>query len=256
MPARYQFSLFALMLLALAACRPPAVPAEGNRPAGTPAPATQAPAAAPSATAATAVAVTAPGATATMAVSPSACALTGGNFGNVVVAPASMRGWCEIRLPLEGYRVAGYGLFYPEGWTVRLAGAEAMNLAFNEGEDDPARWAVFVQVTPAELPLERAGEATYDYELSGPEPLVDPGETILQKEVRSIGEQQVLVLSSSQDDLAIRRYFLVHTWPYKGTLSAVYMLEVKAAQAEAGTPEYAQFLGLVERMVATVQFVR
>lgn len=163
----------------------------------------------------------------------------------IFTEPADRDGWCKVKLPLIGYKTIGYTLIYPEDWIVTLAGAEGMNLLF----DTERGQRVFVQLTTTELPLERADEATYGFEMAGPEPLVAPDESQISKAIQNIGDKRVLVLLTSKGDISIRRYFLLHN----GTL---YMFEIKVPKVDLDTDEIVELVADVEEMVASVQFAR
>lgn len=235
LPASVVVTLCLLATLSVMACRLAMAPAPVGTTAPTDSPATQL--------------TVVPAATATAPVGP--CSISSSSP-DVQTRPSSRANWCGIVLPLEGYKVAGYSLAYPEDWTVRVAGVEGTNLMFNEG-NSRAPWQVFVGLTMTDLPLERAGEATYGYERSGPEPLVAPEETILDKRLANLGGRPVLVLSTSRDDLSIRRYFLLYQ-AGEGKLyrSTLYMFEVRIPRSEAGTGKYVDFLRLVEEVVASI----
>lgn len=153
--------------------------------------------------------------------------------------------WCEMKLPLSGYKTIGYSLIYPENWIVRLAGAEGMNLGFDKANGQ----SLFIQLTTTELPLEKADEAAYVYEMSDPDPLVEPGESQISKVIQTIGDRQVLVLLSSKGDISIRRYFLLHS----GTL---YMFEIKTPTVDLATDETRELVEDVEEMITSIEFVR
>jgi hypothetical protein len=154
-------------------------------------------------------------------------------------------GWCQVELPLSGYKTIGYSLIYPENWIVTLAGPEGMNLIF----DTENGRSVFVQLTNTELPLENADEATYGYEMSGPDPLVDPGESQISKEIHTIGGKQALLMLSSKSDITIRRYFLLHD----GTL---VMFEIKTPTVDLVASETVGLIEDVEDMIRSLAFVR
>jgi SanA protein len=242
-----------IVLIGLSACQPGGAPASTSTPlppasraqppVGTPLPAPTKPA--PVVETPLPATPTVPAASA-----GGACGLSPNLVVTVSAQPSGREGWCQIWLPQPGY-----GLNYPQGWTVRVAGAEGMNLLFNEGMNSGAQRELFIQVTTGDLPLERADEATYGYELYEPEPLVDPDETIVSKSVETIGEHQALVLLSTRDGVSIKRYFLVHAGRFSRPENGIYVFVVKAPEQDAGTGAYQSFLGVIDELVASMRFV-
>lgn len=153
--------------------------------------------------------------------------------------PSNYPLWCEIFLPLKDYSVSGYHLLFPSVWTVRIAGAEGMNLLFNEGKKSE----VFLQVTETTLPLEQATQATDSFESRGPMLLIDPQEKIITKILLSIGDKHVLRVSTTKEDQTYVRYFLKHT---KNDQQAFYVFRIQQDDQEL---EH-----IVESMIASMVF--
>jgi hypothetical protein len=167
------------------------------------------------------------------------------------------QGWCRLLLPLKDYTTVGYSLTYPDDWKVRVTGAEAMNLIFNEGTKSGKNQEVFIQLTTTESPLEQADQATYGFEMSGPNPLVDPMEVVISKAVESIGDKQVLILVSAKDDQSFTRYFVIHRdETQKGDVSTLYMFRIITPKPEVNTAEHGELLDVIKEMITSMQFVR
>jgi hypothetical protein len=173
----------------------------------------------------------------------------GGIIAGMVLESSRRSGWCEVSLPLIGYKTVGYRLRYPAGWVITLAGAEGMNLLFDASINSKKNQRVFVQLTETDLPLKQADKATYGFEMSGPDPLVGADENQISRALQVIGDKQVLVLITSKSDLSIKRYFTLHN----GTL---YMFEIETPAADIGTSEYTELAAQVEEMISSLQFMR
>ena len=168
---------------------------------------------------------------------------------HIDVKPSQRDGWCEVSLPLNSYKTIGYGLRYPAGWVITLAGAEGMNLRFDTSASSEKNQGVFVQLAMTDLPLEQADKATYGFEMAGPDPLVGADESQISRAVQTIGDKQVLVLITSKSDQSIKRYFTLHS----GTL---YMFEIKTPPANFGEGEIAELSVQVEEMISSLRFMR
>ncbi|HLC04338.1 MAG TPA: hypothetical protein VJK02_14985 [Anaerolineales bacterium] len=175
----------------------------------------------------------------------------------ISIRPSDSVGWCELSLPLKDYVSVGYSLVYPANWTVRVAGAEAMNLLFNEGVEAGTSQEVFLQLAVTYLTLEQADQATYGFESSGPEPLLGPSETVTRRTIGTIGDKQVLVVRSSVEGFSLRRWFLLYRpQDAEEDYSTLYMFQVRTPTAISTTVEYAELLGILERMISSMQFAR
>ena len=170
------------------------------------------------------------------------------NTDKISIKKSEKSGWCELEVPLRNYRTFGYRLMYPEEWSVRLAGAEGMNLLFNEGIRSGKNQQVFLQLTLTNLPLENADQATYSFEGYGPEPLVDSDELVQEKSIETIGDKQVLKLITSKEDEGLVRYFL----RYKSTL---YMFEIVTPVSDFNNDDHKQLLQLVEEMIVSMHIL-
>ncbi len=132
-----------------------------------------------------------------------------------------------------------------------------MNLIFNEGMRSGKNQEVFIQLTTTKLPLEQVDQATYGYEMSGPSPLVNPTEVVTSKTVEAIGDKQVLILVSANDDQSYTRYFLIHRdEKQKGDESTLYMFRIFTPKSEVNTAEHGELLGAIREMITSMQFVR
>lgn len=179
----------------------------------------------------------------------------------LLLGPSRQTGWCMLVLPLEGYRIVGYSLIYPDTWSVRLAGVEAMNLLFNEGESDATKPLLLVQLTTSDLPLEQADAAVYGYEMSGPEPLVKATEVVISKTVVQLGGvHPTLILDTQEGSTYIRRYFL--TSPAANPKEAisgtngVYVFRMSTSQANIATPSWQSFVHTVEAMILSFKLLQ
>ncbi len=146
---------------------------------------------------------------------------------------------------------ARYCLLYPSDWQVRVAGAYGNNLMFNEPIATGTRQMVFLQGAYGGFPLEQADKSTAgagDGEI--PAPLVDPAETIIHKEIETIGNKQVLFESSKNGTTIINRYFLGE----KGVAAHVFQSSVPGAFASSAN--YATFLSTLKQVVSSMQFVQ
>src|SRR3989344_1757349 len=166
--------------------------------------------------------------------------------GEFIISKSTREGYCDVTVPLAGYKTIGYSLSYPEGWTVRLAGAEGMNLFFNEGINSGTKKGLFLQLTLTDLPLEQADKATYNFEWSGADPLVSPEESIQSKRIETIGDKQVLTLITSEGDLYLNRYFLLKK---RNEYTTLYMLRSEDSKSDYEDRDYIEFLNIVREII-------
>ena len=177
----------------------------------------------------------------------------------LVVVPSVEEGWCELFGSL--FHGPNYAMPFPRGWTVRLAGAEGINLMFNEESEALSALPLFVQMTgvSASLPLDQVDRATYGFEMSPEEPLVDSTETILEKRIATVGSREgrnVLFLVTRQGDHMIRRYFVKHDQTEsKSPAGEVIMFESRFPTDKNDSPELMAFFGSVEEVVARMRFI-
>src|SRR3989304_1131102 len=90
---------------------------------------------------------------------------------------------CRATILTGAYRDFGYSVVYPRPWSLRLAGADADNLVFNEDISSGTRQELFIMAISTNLPLDQADTATYSYELSGPWRVVSEGETVVARPI-------------------------------------------------------------------------
>ncbi len=179
----------------------------------------------------------------TVAAPPEAKCETSSPADFIVVEPANRPDWCHVT------QSVGYSLSYPAEWTVREAGAGGFNLMFNEVIQSGRNQRLIINFNGTELPLEHADEV----ELQGygltPQPLVDPSETRISRELQTVGEWQALALLTRHNGTVITRYFL-----QQGT--ALLMFEARTPEADYDTAEYNAFHNTLREVAASTQFTQ
>lgn len=135
---------------------------------------------------------------------------------------------CRLVFPLLGYNVSSYEFNYPENWSVRVAGAEGMNLVFNEKGKDKV-WAIYLTTT--KLPLSESYKATYGFELGPTTAYIQENEVIQSKKIENYGENQVLSLLTDENGIKRQKYFILKN---NGDYSSVYVFDLK----ENSDPEF------------------
>ena len=159
-------------------------------------------------------------------------------------------GFCKLSVLGSGTNVNGYSIIYPEAWLVRLAGAEAVNLIFNEGTDRK----IFLGLVPNEgapFDLENVDTASYGFEMQEAKPLVDPNEVIIIKEIKVVADKQILYLKTSLNDITIQRYFLLRQ---NSKSQIIYMFELNMLNADHPSEEEIELLAMVEDLIARMEF--
>ena len=130
-------------------------------------------------------------------------------------------GSCRAVFPLPGYSVSSYEFNYPDDWSVRVAGAQAMNLGFNESIDNK-KWFLFLAKT--QLPLEEAYRATSEYEGASSK-YFEESETIASKKVETYGDNKVLnLVTTDEKGTTMQKYFILED---EGEYSTVYIFDLE-----------------------------
>lgn len=155
---------------------------------------------------------------------------------------ATRAGWCEI----ENHNVR---IAYPNDWAVGAMGAAAQNRQFQRQTASGEKQIIGVIFSTTDLPIEQADQAVSSgYELSNPQPFVDPHETTITKSLQTIANRKVLVLTTEWETISIRRYF----WLDQETL---LIFEVRAPISNFDSVEYKTLFSALEEVMSAVQVV-
>lgn len=159
-------------------------------------------------------------------------------------------GMCTIEVPLADYKSIGYSLSFPSDWSVRRAGAEDMNLLFNESVHNGSLQEIFLELTTSDLPFDEIYKSVYTYE-STSEPLIPSTETVTSTlEMDMLGKR---VLKVETDNNLVDRYFLAKS---DDEYQTVYMFEISYGEGTYTALEEEGIIQNVEEMIAYMSFVR
>lgn len=129
----------------------------------------------------------------------STCLLTG--YNGQSIGSIGKNNSCNVDVPIE--ESLSYRLLYPQDWKIRLAGAAGVNLFFNENTPE----SIFVQVVPAELPLDQSEKAIARFEMAS-DPIINSGESIISKKMSRVGEKSLFLVDTTQANVKYVYYFL------------------------------------------------
>ena len=119
----------------------------------------------------------------------------------IQIKSADQAGACEISLP-HAYRIR-----LSSDWYCHTAGVAGINLSCVTAYGQ----RIFVQAVSSELTVENADKAINRFcEGEGciSDPVIAPGEQIIEKESITIGDKPVLRVLSQQEDAFLLRYFI------------------------------------------------
>ena len=152
-----------------------------------------------------------------------------------------------IVAPYLGYLINGFCVTTPSSWKASLRGVESLTLLF-DAEHLPDRVKEFrIMTLRSNVSLENSYQAVYSYELSS-WPLVNELESITLNILEKHGENDVLFLSSTKDDLLYLRYFLKNE-------DTLYMYMVTVDMNIPSDTEYEVFLQELKDSLQTMKFV-
>jgi len=162
---------------------------------------------------------------------------------------ADRPGWCEVEY-------SDFTISYPVEWDLDPVGAWSQNLALYQPEG--ARLPPYIHIISSTTVLTvdqvdqtilvyADGEAVFHL------PVVDPEETVLDRNLRTIGEAQVLVLTTRSGERAIRRYFWVNEQPYWLDKRSFVFFEFELPVADLETQASQAALQTLEEMVSMVR---
>lgn len=129
----------------------------------------------------------------------STCLLTGYNGQNI--GSIAKNNSCNVEVPIE--ESFSYHLGYPRDWKIRLTGGAGVNLSFNENTPE----SIFLQVIPAELPLDQSEKAVARFEMAS-NPVINSGESITSKKMSNVSEKSVFLVNTTQANVNYVYYFL------------------------------------------------
>ena len=139
------------------------------------------------------------------------------------------------------------GLFlgYPAGWTVIPASEDGTSIIF---ELEPR--VIYLQAFQSDLTLEQADQVTYSIEPGIPsEPVINPEEIIKDKSLQTIGDKEVMILSTTLSEQTIMRYFLARSAP--GKTSTLYMFQFTVLAPDM---DNSQLIGFIEELIGKMAF--
>lgn len=119
----------------------------------------------------------------------------------IEIKSATYDGQCDVLMPKR------YAIILPDNWYCNAVGVFAHNLSCVTAYGQK----IFIQSTISELPLEIVDETIAVFQEGGghwEDPVVQPDEQKIEREIKIFGNKQVMRLLSKQDDLFILRYFV------------------------------------------------
>jgi hypothetical protein len=156
---------------------------------------------------------------------------------DIQIKTADQAGACEISLP-HAYRIR-----LSDDWYCHTAGAAAINLACVTAYGG----RIFVQSVRSDLAVASADEAINRFcegEGCSSDPVIDPAEERIERELLTIGDKQALKVLSKQEDTFILRYFIKNDENlYVFRVEAKDLMETKASSS------------LLEEAIESMEFV-
>jgi hypothetical protein len=164
-------------------------------------------------------------------------------------------GWCQI-VGTVG-TLYEYKMLSPDGWMVNTFGELTPNLVFSTGYNN-----VQVKVFEAYSYFYRSYDGTLK---DAPEKasvcdendhcygFIDPVETLVRQEVKTIYNREVLVLDSTAGALQIRRYYQIIPFQVGDHISKrLFIVEISALDTALTPAEYDHLTTKVEMMVGSI----
>ena len=158
----------------------------------------------------------------------------------IEIREAARPGWCAVTVPLTN----GYNLNLPDNWYCSIAGAGANNLSCSTEHNQ----RIFLQSLTSDLPITEADSAISVFQEGEgyySDPIVGPDEEKVSREMKAIGDKQVIKLLTKQEDSFILRYFIKNN-------DNLYVFIVES-QDLVGTKDMTV---LLEEIINSMQFVR
>lgn len=171
----------------------------------------------------------------------SGCPLRQDQF--MVITSSENAGRCNGVFPRDSFTLS---FAFPTWWTVNPTGAFSQNLKF---KTDKGQEILLVLETNTGLPLEQADESEYYFGPGGPNLLVSPDEQRISKEIQVVGDKETLVLVTANDDLYIKRYFVIPD-------NTLYMFKIEIPKLNYDDEETVLLFLQVEEIISSMQFVR
>jgi hypothetical protein len=164
-------------------------------------------------------------------------------------------GWCQI--VGTPYTLYEYKMLSPDGWIVNTFGELTPNLVFSTGHKN-----VYVKVYQAFSYFNRNYSGTLE---DAPEKasicdendictgFIDPLETLIRQEMKTIQNREILVLDSTVGALQIRRYYQIIPFNIAKHLSdRLFIVEFVSLDTALDAQQYAKIIADLEMMVASI----
>ncbi len=162
---------------------------------------------------------------------------------------ADRAGWCEVEY-------SDFTISFPNQWAVGSVGAWGQNLQFRlQGASGSSAHIDLIGST-TELPVEQADQTilvTHDGDQTFRDPIVDPAETIGARNLQTIGDVPVLVLTTRRGEDTIRRYFWWSKEPYWLNKRAFLIFEFEVPISDFENPASQATLQELEEVIAMVR---
>ena len=162
---------------------------------------------------------------------------------------------CLLTFPLNGYKMNGFIMGYPDSWEVKARGAEGTNLFFGKRpfSDNLEPTKIFMSSTVTKHPLEKADQvdnsAFFLREDGSPFPTLtpDPDRKIISRNLETVGSKKVLHVISEIKDISHHAFYFYYD---KKTDENKYMSYV----ISASDPDE-ELLKNIEYMIKTLRFI-
>lgn len=177
------------------------------------------------------------------------CAMTSPDDAYVLQPKVSGEaGWCDLEY-------SDFTITYPDKWVIEAGGAWDQNRRFYIQMTSSKPPSIMFQAQTTFQPLDNVDQTImmwYDGDMVIPDPVMGPNETDEEKHIQSFGGTEVLVTTSKQADKTIRRYFWLSPQLIGKNKRMFVFFEIEGLKADFGSPEYTQFLGTMEEVIAKV----
>ena len=154
-------------------------------------------------------------------------------------------GMCGLHFaPGVDNTLVGVFLGYPAGWSITPVGEDGTALIL-----DLEPRVIYFQAFQSDLPLEEADQVTYSAEPGISEPAISQEEIIKDKSLQTIGDKDVMILTTTMSEQTIWRAFLSQTASGKSKTLFMFQLTVLAPDMDNS-----QLIGFVETLINNMSF--
>lgn len=176
----------------------------------------------------------------------------------ITISKASTSKYCELTFKSPG---SSYSLSFPEGYHVRFTGADVSAAIGFYKQGDPPEKIIYVipmlLANNSSLDLTQPEKITVQYDESQSGSIITNKEQVIDKQIKTIGENQVLVLTL--DDTAInggdkglnykKAYYLINRAKMN-----LYSFEINSNSGKFDLLDDVNRISIVESMIASLKY--